>query len=554
MGLNKPSELPRWSDNGGTIIEPSEAKKNIGFIAERPPFPFLNWLFNLIYQWLEYFNNSVTGTEDGVISGAAKASGYPQFLSVTGTDQRFSILGATTPLVMQIDGQRYQLNTNLTLGSDLPLAPSSDNTGTVGEGDGSSQTCYFGEYGGRINLSGAPGSGITALENVLQAYNLANGANSEICLARFLTSQIWDPAYKIVPIIRGVCGTDRQPLTSASTTLTLLQAHWIFLNKDMATIVVTENEPHYQATAPSGPSTNDFWFNTTLKSWARWNGSAWVYEGYGYLGYAVTDSAHCIGVEHADFQGINWDGTLSYKKLTSDEYNEYNYRIHGPGRVSVAGVMVSLDEEIIKGASGPDEAGNGGWPWFFVYLKPDGTLINSPKGPRKRDFRKGWYHPSQYWRCIGIYAKNVWSETWGDYDPESGLCGMTYRDDVGSGRPGVFAFNFLTGETDDAGYTAVHYPNVPPIMRDFNIIFKAYATSGTGLPNEVYLCESRDTLGYPTNFLVQQVGALNAWFVSAPDVVMEACRPVLRYYGNGATDPLGYTTLEAVFSSGRIKF
>ena len=52
----KPSKYPRWADVGGNIVEPSEAKKNIGWIIEKPPHNFFNWLLNLIYQWILYFD------------------------------------------------------------------------------------------------------------------------------------------------------------------------------------------------------------------------------------------------------------------------------------------------------------------------------------------------------------------------------------------------------------------------------------------------------------------------------------------------------------------
>jgi len=56
----EPSKLPRWATNPTTpppsqaIVEPGESKKDQGWIAEMPTFGHTNWLFNLIYQWLEY--------------------------------------------------------------------------------------------------------------------------------------------------------------------------------------------------------------------------------------------------------------------------------------------------------------------------------------------------------------------------------------------------------------------------------------------------------------------------------------------------------------------
>src|SRR5688572_21855603 len=51
-----PSTEPRWGDVGGAIVIPTSGKKDRGFAPkEKPPAQFLNWLFNLIWQWIVYF-------------------------------------------------------------------------------------------------------------------------------------------------------------------------------------------------------------------------------------------------------------------------------------------------------------------------------------------------------------------------------------------------------------------------------------------------------------------------------------------------------------------
>lgn len=559
MGLNKPAKLPRWADDGGTIEEPSEAKKDVGFIAERPTFGAFNWLLNLIYQWLDFFDKTSTTQEDGIISGAAKTSGFPLYLSAGATTRRFTILATSTPLVLQIDGVRYKLESDLTLGSDLALAPSSNNTGTVGEGDGSASTCYRGEYGGRIDLSGVPGSEIEAAEAVIQAYKITNGGNSEICLARYTTTDVADPGYHFMPLIRGIAGTDRQPLTNASTTITILKAHWIFLNKDMTTIKTTENCPAYGVSAPGSPATDDFWFDSDAKSWARYDGADWVYENYAYLGIAICDSSNCIAVECIDFVGIAWDETISYKVMKKDRYasnlapNYDDIRIIGPGEISVAGTMVHLGEEtMVYGDS--TESGNGGWPWFYVYLKPDGTIQCSPKGPRKKDFRKGWYHPSEYWRCIGLYMRNLYGDSFCDYDPESGLLQMTYRNDIGSGEPGVIGFNFLTSlSIDSPGIADTSYMNIPPIVREVNARVKAYATAGT-VPNDAYIRPPQNSFMYHGYAPLITVNALNVMQTSFPTLMVECCVVTgLAWFDGSTTNPPTLSTFKMHIGSARIR-
>jgi hypothetical protein len=54
----KPTEKPGWvsGDEAARIQEPTGSKKLTGFLKnERPPFNFLNWLFNIFSHWLDYF-------------------------------------------------------------------------------------------------------------------------------------------------------------------------------------------------------------------------------------------------------------------------------------------------------------------------------------------------------------------------------------------------------------------------------------------------------------------------------------------------------------------
>lgn len=96
----KPSTTPRWADVGGAITVPSSGKQNVGWAAgERPPAQFLNWLFNLIYQWILYLrdgafvgDHSITGalsvstdlavTDDVTVGGDVDITGTAE---VTGT-------------------------------------------------------------------------------------------------------------------------------------------------------------------------------------------------------------------------------------------------------------------------------------------------------------------------------------------------------------------------------------------------------------------------------------------------------------------------------------
>lgn len=85
----KPAKKPEWADGGGSaIIEPSDAKKALGWVVEKPPHQFFNWLLNLIWQWIVYFEletdalqieadttqSRVLAGFDGIVGAAAYAT------------------------------------------------------------------------------------------------------------------------------------------------------------------------------------------------------------------------------------------------------------------------------------------------------------------------------------------------------------------------------------------------------------------------------------------------------------------------------------------------
>lgn len=64
----RPVQDFHWADVGGSIVDPGAPKKDLGFVtAERPPASWFNYLFNLIQQWITYFDDSFTETRHGSI-------------------------------------------------------------------------------------------------------------------------------------------------------------------------------------------------------------------------------------------------------------------------------------------------------------------------------------------------------------------------------------------------------------------------------------------------------------------------------------------------------
>lgn len=56
--MAKPSDLGLWATTGGTTLVPSGGEKAAGFASgDKPPARWMNWLWNVAYQWHAYVDN-----------------------------------------------------------------------------------------------------------------------------------------------------------------------------------------------------------------------------------------------------------------------------------------------------------------------------------------------------------------------------------------------------------------------------------------------------------------------------------------------------------------
>lgn len=72
--MPRPIEFPEWADGGSaTIVEPSAAKKLLGWIVEKPPFEFFNWWMNLAYLWFVYLDGMATSNQNAITAETTRA-------------------------------------------------------------------------------------------------------------------------------------------------------------------------------------------------------------------------------------------------------------------------------------------------------------------------------------------------------------------------------------------------------------------------------------------------------------------------------------------------
>lgn len=389
------------------------AEDNISDIGRpssgRPRKLYLGTGLNVAGQDIDFSAISLETT--GISSGKSKTSGFPNYLSplgLTGTgDNTFLIEGSATTLEMTIDGQAYSLETDLE-SDDLALAPSANNTCTVDDSLISGDPVWsktIGEFGYWmiIDATGGIGSEISALDGTVQCFKINNGADDEIFLAQVDTTN-----NMLIPILRGIGGTDRIAFSDADT-ITLLKAHYIFLDNDLATVDTTTTYPTWSATAPSAPATGDYWWDVTNSTWKRYSGASWEALGRIYLGYAICDDSDCLYVEHADYN-LAWSPFAEFPQAGVISTTEI--KIYAPLTISVAGTLLKLKTDITADITSDLEGGvsEAASTWYFVYIKTTGEYVISDKSPRFYGIKRGWYHPNEYWRMATIFFNGAGSD------------------------------------------------------------------------------------------------------------------------------------------------
>lgn len=182
--MSKPTELPRWATallNPSDIVDPTSGKKDIGWQdGEMPPHSFMNWLFNLIYQWTVWLDGlqaeALTWTAAQIFSAGITVTGGATIdvlnltsLAISGNATIGGTLGVTGTSTLGVT------NINAALSVDNPSGNSitgtghsgtnyigvhglggttSGNIGVKGEGRGSSGT-------GVVGLGGGAGPGVS---------------------------------------------------------------------------------------------------------------------------------------------------------------------------------------------------------------------------------------------------------------------------------------------------------------------------------------------------------------------------------------------------------
>ena len=261
--------------------------------------------------------SQITSPANRIVSGSTRSSSnQPYFLKANGSAASVQITGATTNLIVDVNGSAVTCSTDITI-SSLTTAPSSNNTCLVNMSDASDQelTRYWGEPKNQFVAFQADdnsnqwheyitvdnmGSSITGLVGTYQAFKINDGSSDEYFIAYV------ESTTKLSKIIRGAfldnSGLPVNRIKFADNdTITLMKITWVFLQNDGTTTDVTYNSPNWSTTTPSSPSTGDYWYDLNVNQWKRYSGSAFVTINRTLLGICIQDTSNCVATRSLDF-------------------------------------------------------------------------------------------------------------------------------------------------------------------------------------------------------------------------------------------------------------
>ena len=365
------------------------------------------------YQWLNgRFKNifldgdlltpsEYTGKPHRVTSGKEDSNNYPDFLAAAGSGSGLSatLQATATDLDLLINSEEVTISSDATF-SSLTAAPGSNNTCLIDDTDltGAAGSKTLGEYDRKPITIDTIGTEISDKDGEIAAFK----TGTEVFLAEIDTSN-----NKLWPIYRGWAGTSRAALTD-NDTITLLAINSLLIKSDGSTKVSSDYYPETCSTAPTAATAGKIYLERSTNKIGYDTGSAIDYD-YMLLGFAVCDDTDCLYVQHVDIENfwlseISLDYQITAVTTLTIKRNSY---------VSVNGKRIQFHEDVdLTTASNMDSGESiAASALFYIYVKEDGSAVISSVAPRLFcATKKGFYHPSKYFRCVGAVFTNSSSQ------------------------------------------------------------------------------------------------------------------------------------------------
>jgi hypothetical protein len=370
--------------------------------------------------------SQVSAPANSVISGKTRStSNQPAFITPNGAAASFILAGATTNLVLSINGSAVTVTTDITK-SSLTLAPSSNNTCLVDDALAVDQedTRYWGEYGVNTDITvDNMGSAITALVGKYASFKINDGSNNEYFIAYVESSTKLSRIHRGFFYSSALAPFNRIKFAN-NDTITLMSTAWIFVENNATTVDVSYNMPVWDFSSPSSPVTGDYWFDLGSSTWKRYDGASFQIINRTFVGIALIDTANCVAARCVDFDA-------RYKRDMTFELDVFSTSVVRASRTqmtaNVAGQLINFGYSLptwnmttdLAASTDMYNATEQASTRYFFFIKDTGDTVISDIRPYWREEYQSWYHPHNPWRCVGsgyndgssnISAAGGWSD------------------------------------------------------------------------------------------------------------------------------------------------
>ena len=342
--------------------------------------------------------SQVTAAPNRIVSGKTRAlSSSPDFLRANGSALEFDVLGLTKDLVLTINNTATSVVTDITK-TGLSAAPAANNTAAVNDTT-MTNDLYAGEFDAEIPdiIIDAALSEVTSLVGQTVAFKTPTGEiftgflKSTILITNVFRGYYFDDTGS--PIVRGNL--------SNNDVLTLMKIGWVFVEDNGTTVDVTNLTPVYDFTAPSGPSTGQYWFDISSQVWKRFSGVTFEIIDRILIGHVISDATNTIAQRANDFS--NQFRELNNVELEIDTVEIIKSKSEYQ-RVNVYGTELKIDGTKLSWNITTDLASplsESASTYYTVYLTDKGEEVLDFERAYWRADLRGWYHPYHSWLKIG---------------------------------------------------------------------------------------------------------------------------------------------------------
>jgi len=346
-------------------------------------------------------------------------SNQPQFIDPAGVGNGLSltIQATTTDLEIVVAGTGVSITSDI-VKAGLTAAPGANNTALVNMAEAADQEASrtYGEELDTIQsiFIDTVGTEISGKVGEWAAFGINNGVDTEYFLA-FIKS-----ATELTHCKRGYFydegGSPVNRIKFANNdTITLLQLGWGFIDSNGSTIDVVYNAPIYSANEPTSPAVDDYWFDFVNDTWKKYNGVSFVTVSRQFLGWIVNDDTDAIAARSYDFS-YSWD---SYNEVDveKDSASSIIGKVEGH-TINVAGTLFTYltnqpkwDMAVnLAGSADLYDSSEQASRFYYGYISDEGEEIISDVSPYFRPDLKGFYHPHNPWRCVGVWFNDSSSD------------------------------------------------------------------------------------------------------------------------------------------------